>query len=91
MLLSIPHAYADGKIVSAGQPEKSDLSPVSNEPVVDVWSRQLAYHEASMEYRRILLQRQESYAAPLREAKAQYAAALAALNATREDERGETR
>lgn len=91
LILTVSQAYAEGAVIPLGPPEQSTLSPVSNENVIDVYTRQLAYREVSLDFRRRLLQRQESFAAVQRQAVAQYEEALAAMNATREDERGETR
>lgn len=73
-----------------GPPDRPNVSPVSRENVIDVYKRQLAYRESSLEFRRILIQRQESFAAVQRQAVQEYLVALEAMNATREDVRGET-
>ncbi len=49
----------------------------------DIYQRQLAYREESLEMKRIMEERQENFAEPRREAIKQYEADLEALNEKR--------
>lgn len=91
VFLPVSQVMAQGALVPMPAPKLLTVSPISNENLLDVYKRQIAYREASLEFRRILIQRQESYAAASRQARQEYEVALEAMNATRDDVRGETR
>ena len=81
---------ADGRVTGGGKVNLRTVPTVSNENVVDIYSRQLRYRESRIAFRRDLEARSESFARPQRQALSDYDANLVALNAYRQDWKGDT-
>ena len=83
-------AFAEGVVVQNKRKVKFfQVSPVSDENVLDMYSRQLQYRQTRISHKRDMEERRESFARPARRAREAYAAQLSAMNSSRQDWRGD--
>lgn len=91
VFLCVPlSAHAEGIIVGGGKVNMRSVQTVSDENVVDIYSRQLRYRQSRIAFRRDLEERRKSFARPQSIALSNYERDLIALNQSRQDWRGET-
>ena len=83
--IAVP-AFAEGVVVPAGSPHLFGSSPfgtISEENMVDIYTRQIEYAEERQEFRASMQARRESYVRPRREAFQQYQNNLSVFNQRR--------
>jgi hypothetical protein len=83
-LALLPAMAFAGEVVSCGTPAPPDMiATPADGNYCDFYQRQLAYREQTLKQQELTRQRQETFAAPRRQALEQYRKDLEALNATR--------
>ena len=80
--VTLSHPVKAGEIIDIGTPAEPELS-TETEGFGDVFSRQLKYRESAIEFRNLVIERQQNFQAPAKEARQNYENAIESLNETR--------
>ncbi len=90
LLMPLEAAKAEGRLISAGVPDKPVSPRITEQNQIDLWTRQLQYRKERLKFRQILADRQQNFASARRQGYNRYEQSLAAMNASRTDWQGET-
>ena len=86
LLFAAPAFAANGDVQACGDTYKAKLDTDPENHFCDIYSRQFAYREEALKFKKMLKERQDNFDAPAAQARKTYQANMDALNASRTDD-----